>query len=177
MTAELVAQLRAGDRVLISGTVYVARDAAHKRMVEAMRSGQPLPFDLRGQIIYYMGPSPARPGQPIGSAGPTTGGRMDPYTPALLSAGLKGMIGKGSRSEEVREALKQYQAVYLAVTGGAAALIARTIKDAEVIAYDELGPEAVRRLQVSDMPAIVINDIYGGDAYREGQAKYRRVTD
>jgi fumarate hydratase subunit beta len=102
---------------------------------------------------------------------------MDPYTPALLSAGLKGMIGKGSRSEEVREALKQYQAVYLAVTGGAAALIARTIKDAEVIAYDELGPEAVRRLQVSDMPAIVINDIYGGDAYREGQAKYRRVTD
>ncbi len=177
MTVEVIGQLRAGDRVLISGIVYVARDAAHKRMAEALRSGSPLPFDLRGQIIYYMGPSPARPGHPIGSAGPTTAGRMDPYTPALLSAGLRGMIGKGRRSEEVREALQQHQAVYLAVTGGSSALIARTIKESEVIAYPDLGPEAVRRLQVLDLPAIVINDAYGGDAYQEGQAKYRSVTD
>jgi fumarate hydratase subunit beta len=163
--------------VLISGVVYVARDAAHKRMVEALHGGEPPPFDLRGQIIYYMGPSPARPGRPIGSAGPTTSGRMDRYTPALLDAGLRGMIGKGSRSEEVREALKQHRAVYLAVTGGAAALITRTIQAAEVIAYHDLGPEAVRRLQVSDLPAIVINDIYGGDAYQEGQSLYRSAAD
>lgn len=163
--------------MLISGVVYVARDAAHRRIVEALRRGEPAPFDLQGQIIYYMGPSPARPGHPIGAAGPTTSGRMDPYTPALISAGLRGMIGKGGRSEEVREALKRHQAVYMAVTGGAAALVARTIKDAEVIAYHDLGPEAVRRLQVEDLPAIVINDVYGGDAYQEGRSEYRSAAD
>ncbi len=177
ITDEMVVQLRAGDRVLISGAVYVARDAAHKRMVEALRRGDAPPFDLRGQIIYYMGPSPARPGRPIGAAGPTTSGRMDSYTPVLLKAGLKGMIGKGSRSAEVRQALKQHQAVYLAVTGGAAALIAQTMRQCEVIAYADLGPEAVRLLQVSDLPAIVINDVYGGDAYEEGRAKYRSAAD
>jgi len=171
---DVVAQLHAGDSVLITGTIYVARDAAHKRLVAALEAGQPLPFDVRGQLIYYMGPSPAKPGRPIGSAGPTTSYRMDPYTPALLQAGLKGMIGKGNRSQAVREALKRYRAVYFASVGGAAALIAKSVRAAEVIAYPELGPEAVQRLEVADLPAIVIDDIYGGDAYEQGKAAYRR---
>lgn len=175
LTDDVVAQLHAGDSVLINGVVYVARDAAHERLVAALEVGQPLPFDLHGQIIYYMGPSPARPGRPIGSAGPTTSGRMDPYTPALLQAGLKGMIGKGNRGQSVRDALRRYRAVYFASVGGAAALIAQSILSAEVIAYPELGPEAVRRLDVLDLPAIVINDIYGEDAYERGKAAYRRV--
>lgn len=164
--------LRAGDRVTITGTIYSARDAAHKRMVEALERGEELPIPLEGQIIYYMGPSPARPGFPIGSAGPTTSYRMDSYAPILLARGLKGMIGKGNRSAQVRQAIQQYRAVYLAATGGAGALIARSIKKAEVVAYEELGAEAVRRLEVEDFPAVVINDIYGGDLYEQGKARY-----
>lgn len=174
LTEEMVAQLRAGDKVTITGTLYVARDAAHKRMVAALDAGDPLPFDPRGQIIYYMGPAPAKPGDPIGSAGPTTSGRMDPYAPRLMEVGLKGMIGKGNRSKAVREAMQKYKAVYLAAIGGAGALIAKSIKKAEVIAYEDLGAEAVRRLEVEEFPAIVVNDIYGGDAYEEGVKQYSR---
>jgi len=174
LTDETVEQLHAGDKVSITGVVYVGRDAAHKRLVAALDAGEPLPFDPQGQIIYYMGPAPAKPGDPIGSAGPTTSYRMDPYAPRLMEAGLKGMIGKGNRSQPVREAMKTYTAVYLGATGGAGALIAKSIKSAQVIAYDELGAEALRRLEVEDFPAIVINDIYGGDAYEEGMARYNR---
>jgi fumarate hydratase subunit beta len=175
LTDEVIEKLHAGDKVSITGTIYVARDAAHKMMVEALERGEQLPVDWKGQIVYYMGPAPARPGQVIGSAGPTTSGRIDPYTPRLLQEGLKGMIGKGSRSPEVREALKKYKAVYMAATGGAGALIAQRIVKAEVIAYEELGAEALRRLEVEDFPVTVINDIYGGDLYEEGKAKYRRL--
>lgn len=175
LTDDTIEQLHAGDRVTITGTIYVARDAAHKRMIEALDRGDSLPFEPRGQIVYYMAPSPAKPGKPIGSAGPTTAYRMDPYAPRLLEAGLKGMIGKGNRSSAVREAMQKYKAVYLATIGGAAALIARSIKEAEVIAYDDLGAEAVLQLTVEDFPAIVANDIYGGDAYEEGRKRYQRV--
>ena len=154
--------------------MYVGRDAAHKRMVEALDQGKPLPFDIREQTIYFMGPSPAKPGQPIGSAGPTTSGRMDAYSPRLISEGLKGMIGKGMRSPAVKEAMKEYKAVYLAAIGGAGALIARSIESSEVIAYEELGAEALRRIKVKDFPVTVINDIYGSDLYQEGKAKYRK---
>ncbi len=174
LTDAVLAALHAGDRVHISGVLYVARDAAHKRLVQALEAGQPLPFDPRGQIIYHMGPSPARPGKPIGSAGPTTAGRMDPYVPALLEAGLKGMLGKGNRSLAVREALQKYRAVYLVATGGVAALIARSILTSEPVAYEDLGPEAILRLTVEGLPAIVGNDIYGGDAYLAGRARYRQ---
>ena len=166
--------LRAGDNVLVSGTIFAARDAAHRRMVETLHRGQPLPLELRGQIIYYMGPTPARPGRPIGAAGPTTAGRMDPYTPELLDLGLKGMIGKGRRGPAVREAMMRHKAVYLAAVGGAGALLARHILAAEVAAYDDLGPEAILRLTVDGFPAVVINDIYGSDAYETGQALFRR---
>ena len=172
---EIIERLRAGDRVTISGTLFVARDAAHKRMIEALDRGDPLPFDPCGQVVYYMAPSPARPGKPIGSAGPTTSYRMDPYAPRLLEAGLKGMIGKGNRSLAVRQAMQKYKAVYCAATGGAGALIARSIKEAEVIAYADLGAEAVLRLIVEDFPAIVVNDIYGGDAYEEGRKRYQQA--
>jgi fumarate hydratase subunit beta len=175
LSDEVIEQLRAGDRVTISGTIFVARDAAHKRMVEALDRGDPLPFDPQGQIVYYMAPSPAKPGKPIGSAGPTTSYRMDPYTPRLLGAGLKGMIGKGNRSLAVREAMQKHKAVYLAAIGGAAALIARSIKAAQVTAYEDLGAEAVLQLTVQDFPAIVVNDIYGGDAYEEGRKQYEQV--
>jgi fumarate hydratase subunit beta len=164
--------LKYGDRVSITGVLYTARDAAHKRMVEALEKGENLPFDVKGQIIYYMGPAPAKPGHVIGSAGPTTSGRMDVYTPELLDAGLKGMIGKGNRSEVVKEAMKQYHAVYFAATGGAGALIAESIKKAEVIAYEDLGTESVMRLEVEDFPVVVINDIDGGDLYKQGKARY-----
>ena len=164
--------LKSGDRVSITGVVYTARDAAHKRMVEALKRGEKLPFDVAGQIIYYMGPAPAKPGHVIGSAGPTTSGRMDVYTPELLAAGLKGMIGKGNRSGPVREAMKQNRAVYFAATGGAGALIAGSIKKAEVIAYEDLGAEAIMRLEVENFPAVVVNDIYGGDLYEQGKAQY-----
>jgi len=171
----VIARLHAGDKALITGIVYVARDAAHKRFMAALDRGEPLPFDPRGQIIYYMGPSPARPGHPVGSAGPTTSGRMDSYTPRLLETGLKGMIGKGNRSPQVREAMVKHKAVYFAAVGGAAALIARAIQEAEVIAYEDLGAEALLRLRVSKLPVIVVNDIHGGDAYELGQARYRHL--
>jgi len=173
LTEEALKDLRAGDNILLTGVMYVARDAAHKRMIEALDQGKPLPFDIRGQTVYYMGPSPARPGQVIGSAGPTTSGRMDSYSPRLIAEGLKGMIGKGMRSPAVKEAMKKYKAVYLAAIGGAGALISKSIKKSEVIAYEALGAEAVLRMEVEDFPAIVINDIYGGDLYEEGKAKYR----
>ncbi len=170
---ETVARLRAGDRVSITGVLYTARDASHRRITAALDRGEKAPFDFAGHTLYYMGPSPARPGQVIGSAGPTTSGRMDAYTPRLIAAGLRAMIGKGSRSREVKEAIKKYKAVYLAATGGAGALIARSIKKAEVIAYEDLGAEAIVRLEVEDFPAIVVNDIYGGDLYEEGKARYQ----
>jgi len=171
---ETLKGLKAGDDVLLSGVIYVGRDAAHKRMIETLERGEPLPFDIRGQTIYFMGPTPPRPGRPIGSAGPTTSGRMDSYSPRLIAEGLKGMIGKGMRSEAVKEAMKQYKAVYFGAIGGAGALAARSIKKSEVVAYEELGAEALRRLEVEDFPVTVVNDTYGGDLYEEGKAKYRR---
>lgn len=174
MSDETVAGLRAGDNVLISGTIYTGRDAAHKKLTDLIASGAELPFDLRGQVIFYVGPTPARPGNPIGSAGPTTSYRMDAYAPKLHELGLKASIGKGSRNAEVKEALRRHKAVYLAVTGGAAALVSKSIRQAEVVAYPELGPEAIRRLEVKDFPAQVINDMYGGDIYEEGRKQYER---
>ena len=173
LTDDVIEKLHAGDAVQITGTIYVGRDSAHKRMIAALDAGEKLPLDPQGQIIYYMGPSPARPGRPIGSAGPTTSYRMDPYTPRMLEQGLKGMIGKGNRGPEVLEALKKHKAVYFAAIGGAAALIADSIKEAKVIAYEDLGAEALRKLRVEDFPAIVVNDMHGGDAYEQGKAKYR----
>ncbi len=166
--------LAVGTPVLISGTIYTARDAAHKRLIEALKRREELPFALKGQTIYYTGPSPARPGRVIGSAGPTTSGRMDMYTPRLLSAGLKAMIGKGGRSAEVRAALQKYKAIYFIATGGAGALLAQSIKKATVVAYEDLGPEAIRMLTVDNLPAIVANDIYGNDLFEQGRAKYRK---
>ena len=171
---EAVAGLKAGDNVLISGVIYTGRDAAHKKLADLIAAGQALPFDLRGQVIFYVGPTPARPGKPIGSAGPTTSYRMDAYAPKLHELGLKASIGKGSRSAEVKEALKKNKAVYLPVTGAAAALVSQSIRRAEVVAYPELGPEAIQRLEVQDFPAQVINDMYGGDIYEEGRKKYER---
>jgi len=176
LTDEILKDLKAGDNVLLSGVIYVARDAAHKRMVEALEKGQELPFELQGQTVYYMGPSPAKLGQAIGSAGPTTSGRMDTYSIRLIPAGLKGMIGKGNRSQAVKDVMKKDKAVYFAAIGGAGALISKSIIKAEVIAYEELGAEAVRRLEVEDFPVTVINDIYGGDLYQEGKAKYRTAA-
>src|SRR3972149_9160197 len=173
LTDEAIANLKVGDKVLLTGVIYVARDAAHKRMVEALDRGESLPFDIRGQTIYYMGPTPARPGHPIGSAGPTTSGRMDVYAPRLMAEGLKGMIGKGMRSQAVKDAMIKHRAIYLAAIGGAGALISKSIKKSEVVAYEELGAEAIRRLGVVDFPATVANDIYGGDLYQEGKARYR----
>jgi fumarate hydratase subunit beta len=164
--------LHAGDHVLLSGTLLTARDAAHKRLIETLERGEPLPVDLTGQIVYYVGPAPAKPGQPIGSAGPTTSGRLDPYTPALLAAGMRGMIGKGYRSSEVREAIAEHGAVYFAALGGTGALLARHITSADVIAYDDLGPEAIYRLTVVDFPVIVVNDRYGHDAYQDALRDY-----
>ncbi|MGD8473823.1 MAG: Fe-S-containing hydro-lyase [Anaerolineae bacterium] len=174
LTDSAIEQLHAGDKVSITGVIYVGRDAAHKRLVAALEAGEALPFDPKGQIIYYMGPAPAKPGDPIGSAGPTTSYRMDPYAPQMLEAGLKGMIGKGNRSLPVREAMQKHKAVYLGAIGGAGALIAKSIKKATVIAYDDLGAEALRRLEVEDFPAIVVNDMYGEDAYEDGLKQYNR---
>lgn len=174
LTDDVIEQLRAGDKVSITGVIYVGRDAAHKRLVEALDAGKTMPFDPRGQIIYYMGPAPAKPGDPIGSAGPTTSYRMDPYAPRLMEVGLKGMIGKGNRSMPVREAMQKHKAIYMGAIGGAGALIAKSIKSAEVIAYEDLGAEALRRLEVEEFPAIVVNDVYGGDAYEDGLARYNR---
>jgi len=175
LAEEAVESLRAGDVVRISGVVYTARDAAHKRIVEALDAGQAPPFELSGQIVYYVGPTPARPGEAIGSAGPTTSCRMDSYAPRLLEAGLKGMIGKGNRAPAVVEAMKKYRAVYFAAVGGAGALISKSIKSCEIIAYEDLGAEAVRKLLVEDFPAIVVNDVLGGDIYETGRKKYQRL--
>jgi len=158
-------ELTAGDKVLLYGTMYTARDAAHKRMVKAISEGKPLPFDLRGQVIYYAGPCPPAPGQVIGSLGPTTSGRMDPYAPSLMAAGLKGMVGKGERSQEVKDGIVKHGAVYFVAVGGAGALLSRTVTEAEVIAYPELGPEAVYKLRVSGFPAVVGVDSRGNDIY------------
>jgi fumarate hydratase subunit beta len=171
-----VAFLVAGNRVLISGELYTGRDAAHKRMVEALDRQQSLPFDPRGQIIYFVGPAPAKPGQVIGSAGPTTSYRMDAYSPRLLAVGLKGMIGKGFMGPAVQEALVKYKGIYMSAVGGAGALIAKQIRAVEIIAYEDLGPEAVRRLVVEDFHAVVVYDMYGGDLFKEGQAKYARTA-
>lgn len=174
LTDDNVVPLRIGDRVLISGIIYTARDAAHKRLVELVDQNRDLPFDVRNQIIYYVGPSPAQPGRPVGSCGPTTSYRMDVYTPKLLAKGIKATIGKGSRSENVIEAMKRYKAVYFAATGGAAALLARAVKRVDIIAYKDLGAEAIMRFEVEDFPVVVANDIYGNDLYKEGVAKYKR---
>lgn len=171
---EIIEKLAVGTKVLISGVIYTARDAAHHRLVQALDKGEELPFDLMGQTLYYMGPSPARPGRVIGSAGPTTSSRMDTYTPRLIAAGVRAMIGKGSRSPAVREAIRQYGAIYFATFGGAGALLARSIKRVETIAYEDLGPEAIMRLDIKKFPAIVANDIYGKDLFEQSKAEYRR---
>jgi hydro-lyases, Fe-S type, tartrate/fumarate subfamily, beta region len=165
--------LKAGDKVRISGVLYTARDAAHKRLIEMIESGKELPFDVKGQLLYYVGPTPAKPGQVIGSAGPTTSYRMDAYAPTLIKMGLKGMIGKGGRSKEVIEAMKTYKSVYFAAVGGAAALIAKTIKKVEIIAFEDLGTEAIRKMEVENFPAIVVNDTKGNDLYNIGREKYK----
>jgi fumarate hydratase subunit beta len=175
LTDDVIERLRAGDYVYLTGQVYAARDAAHKRMVEALRKGEPLPVDLRGRVIYYVGPTPAKPGAVIGSAGPTTAERMDPFTVPLLEAGLKGAIGKGGRSPEIREAFAQHRAVYFLAVGGAGALLARQIRKVEVVAYEDLGTEAVRVLELEEFPVIVCNDIHGGDLLEQGKAQYRRA--
>ena len=174
LSDEDVGKLKIGDRILLNGVIYTGRDAAHKRLSDLLKEGKELPFDIRGQIIYYVGPTPARPGQVFGSAGPTTSYRMDAYAPALIEKGLKGMIGKGMRSEAVKEAMKKHQAVYFAATGGAGALLAKKVRRAEVVAYEDLGPEAIRRLEVEDLPVIVINDVRGNDLYIEGEKKYHK---
>ncbi len=174
LSDEDIMKLKIGDRVLITGTILTGRDSAHKRLYELIKKGESLPVEITGQIIYYVGPAPAKPGQVIGSAGPTTSYRMDPYAPLLMEHGLKGMIGKGVRSQDVREAMKKYKAVYFAATGGAGALIAKNIKAAKIVAYEDLGPEAIRELEVANFPVIVANDAFGGDLYQEGMERFRR---
>jgi fumarate hydratase subunit beta len=173
LNEESIKNLHSGDNVLLTGVIYAARDAAHKRLIETLKKRLPLPFKIKGAVIYYMGPSPARPGKAIGSAGPTTSGRMDAYAPRLIEAGLKGMIGKGNRNKTVKDAMVRHKAVYFAAIGGIGALIAKTIKKSEIIAYDDLGAEAIRKLDVENFPVTVVNDIYGRDLYEEGKAKYR----
>jgi len=171
---EDVEKLRIGDKVLLNGVLFTARDAAHKRLFELIQDGKELPFELKGQVIYYVGPTPAKPGKPIGSAGPTTSYRMDTYSPKLMELGLKGMVGKGNRSAEVIDAMKKYKAVYFGATGGAGALLAKRIKKADIIAYPDLGPEAIRRLEVEDFPVMVINDTRGNDLYQQGIERYEK---
>ena len=173
LTDEKLQTLNIGDRVLISGIIYSARDAAHQRMIKLLDQGQQLPIDLRGQIIYYVGPTPPKPGMVIGAAGPTTSYRMDPYAPRLIQNGLKGMIGKGPRGPAVIEAIQKYKAVYFAATGGIGALLSKTIKKCDVVAYEDLGTEAIRRMEVEKFPAVVVNDIGGNDLYREGRKHYQ----
>lgn len=172
LTEEKTRDLHCGDNVLISGVIYTGRDAAHKRLVELLEQGKELPIDVKDGIIYYVGPAPAKPGQVIGSAGPTTSYRMDAYAPALLDLGLKGMIGKGKRSEEVIASMRKNGAVYFGAIGGAGALLSKCIKKAEVVAYEDLGAEAVRRLEVEDLPAVVIIDSRGNNLYEQGRAEY-----
>lgn len=172
LTGSVIESLRIGDRVLLSGTIYTARDTAHLMLVQAIHDRKPLPFDLAGQIIYYVGPTPARPGQASGSAGPTTSSRMDPYTPTLLGKGIKGMIGKGPRGPHVRESIVRNRAVYFVAIGGAGALAAKSIVSSEIVAFDRLGPEAVRRMVVKDFALIVANDVHGADLFEEGVKAY-----
>lgn len=172
LTPELACTLRAGDTVLLTGTIYTSRDAGHKRMCESLARGEPLPFDPTDATIYYVGPTPAKPGQVIGSAGPTTSGRMDAYAPTLMRAGARGMIGKGARLPEVVEAMKECSGVYFGAIGGAGALLAKCIKSAELIAYEDLGAEALRKLYVEDMPLVVIIDCQGNNLYQTGRAEY-----
>lgn len=169
-----IEKLRAGDYVYLTGTIYTARDAAHKRMYESMKKGETLPIELKGNVLYYLGPSPAREGQVIGSAGPTTSSRMDKYTPDMLDAGLKGMVGKGKRSPEVVEAIKRNHAVYFAAVGGAGALLAQCIKEAQVVAYEDLGTEAIRRLYIEDLPVIVVIDKEGNNLYETAAEKWKK---
>jgi fumarate hydratase subunit beta len=171
---DVIESLKSGEKVFLSGYVYTARDAAHKRFMETLEEGGSLPFDIRGQIIYYCGPSPAPPGRIIGACGPTTSSRMDAYAPRLLSLGLKGMIGKGKRSQAVKDAIRQFKAVYFGATGGAGALLSKTVVSFQPIAYQDLGPEAVVRLGIKDMPLFVINDMYGNDLYETGIARYKK---
>lgn len=170
-----IEQLRSGQRVLLNGLLLTARDASHKKIVESLAHGERLPFNLKGQTVYYMGPTPARPGDIIGSAGPTTSSRMDSYTAALLEQGLKCMIGKGKRSDNIRQEMLKHRAVYLAAVGGAGAFIARTIKSARPVAYPELAAEAVYEIKVENFPAVVVNDVYGHDLYEEGKARFKTV--
>ncbi len=172
LSCEDVEKLKIGDKVSLSGIIYTARDAAHKRLVETLKRGEELPFNPDGQILYYVGPAPTRPGRVIGSAGPTTSSRMDPYAIYLMEAGTRGMIGKGSLGQKVKDAIKKYKAVYFAAVGGAAALLSQYIKKVEVIAYEELGTEAIRRLEVKNFPLLVVNDAKGGDLYQEGVRRY-----
>jgi fumarate hydratase subunit beta len=167
--------LKVGEKVLLSGFIYTARDSAHKRFISTIKNGESLPIDLHGQVIYYCGPSPAAPGRIIGSAGPTTSSRMDSFTPTLIGLGLKGMIGKGRRSQDVINSLQEHKAVYFGATGGAGALLAQSIESYEIVAYDDLGPEAVSRLFVRNLPLFVVNDVYGGDMYEIGASRYRSV--
>ncbi|MFQ5867609.1 MAG: Fe-S-containing hydro-lyase [bacterium] len=182
LNEETISKLKIGERVLLSGIVYTARDQAHKRLFDELERArrenrQPnLPFPLKGQVIYYVGPAPPRPGMVIGPAGPTTSCRMDAYTPILLEKGLKGTIGKGRRGKDTIEAMKKYKAIYFVAVGGAAVLISKKIKRAETMAYEDLGPEAIYRLDVEDFPLIVANDVYGNDLFDEGIKKYRKVT-
>lgn len=173
LTDEVIDDLRIGDHVEFSGVIHTARDAAHKRIVAMADAGEELPLDLRGQVIYYVGPTPARPGQPIGSAGPTTAMRLDPYTPRMLELGVKGMIGKGGRGRAVREAIQESHAIYCIAVGGTGALLNRHITSAEIVAFEDLGTEAIRRLEVERFPAIVVNDAFGGDLLESGRRQYR----
>ncbi len=174
LTVKDLEPLNIGDKVLLTGIIYTGRDAAHKRLLDLIEQGKQLPLDIKGQLIYFVGPSPAKPGQAIGSAGPTTSYRMDSFSPKLIELGLKGMIGKGNRAEAVIDAMKKYKAVYFGATGGAGALLAKAIKKAEIVAYEDLGPEAIRRLEVVDFPVVVINDVRGNDLYAEGAMKYKK---
>jgi fumarate hydratase subunit beta len=171
---DIIKELKAGEKVFLSGYIYTARDTAHKRFMDVLNAGKELPFNMKDQIIYYCGPSPAPPGKVIGACGPTTSSRMDSYTPRLLSLGLKGMIGKGKRSSAVKEALKENKAVYFGATGGAGALLSQSVVSLEIVAYEDLGPEAVVKLEVRNMPLFVINDIYGNDLYETGTEQYRK---
>ncbi len=176
LRVEDIEPLESGDVVLLYGVLYAARDAAHARMVGTIEKGEQLPFDPEGQVIYYTGPAPARPGSPLGPAGPTTASRMDPYAPSLIERGLRGMIGKGARSKGVLEAMRRHGCVYFGAVEGTAALLADRVKEAEVVAHEDLGTEAILRLVVEEFPVVVVNDLYGGDLYREGRERWRRTT-
>lgn len=176
LTDKVLEDLRAGERVLLTGKIFTARDSAHRRMIELLSRGEMLPIELSGQVIYYCGPTPPPPGKVIGSCGPTTSSRMDEYTPRLLSLGLKGMVGKGKRSKDVVEACKKYKAVYFGALGGVGALMSKHVLSSRVVAFDDLGPEAIYELQVEDMPLFVINDIYGNDLYEIGRGRFRKPS-